>query len=953
MEEKDNTISTTTTTTKTNESKEEENDDKNINKENENNEDEQIVNRLKNLDIETKDLLSLINELIDFSFKIKSIKNIGILLTNENIEVLKKLVSKENIKINLILTKIYMNIMDNESLYSKYLLVLNDDNTSLLLRIIEECISLIEKLNNFVFDQEQFQFKIQTFSFIKCLYYNFKNKITNEVSLRKLMDWIDSFPAQFFSETYNELNREKDLMDIWKVQDVDKISTFEDRFAQINNYYEQFDIFCKFVETNSGVVKYDSIKGEEGNPEEEKKEEEKNELDPSKIDFYHQYGLLILKFCKYHHYVFLDKENKDADKKKKEGEEENENVRVVFLLDKIKQLDDEENKEEENEEKKEEQNEEKKEEENKEETKKDEEKKETENGEETKKEGEEKKEEVNKEEGNQNEKEKGNKKIKGVMNEKLFLSIVDSKEYNEFIKKEINNYLNATKSLAEEEKLKTIREEMSYFLSILDTDSYVPLYLSDFSKITISDNFTPSFLTNVPAGKINELYIETKMNETMLVFIEFSLEDKSKDITFEVNKYEISSNSFKLIYKEERIEDTFKFFILCKGYSLYQILFNNYYSWFTSKDINYRIGVLKLKKKKKKDLDFGQNDEAKKEENKDEEKTEKTEEKKEEEKEAKKEDKKEENVEDKLYCYFNGKNVYFNIKEISQKIKDLDNKKEEDIINIPVLLYLNNLRIIYFENGEIKFKEKIEEDENYIPKHLFDYSIIDYIKKTYKNEAKKKKIIISIFSLNRDLSTFYKEIDEQIKALNVPSINNSINDYETSEYLQKIGFYPSEILKGYNVKFKLYDLCEQSLIYHLYLSNLKNKVPKKSVLLMQFDKCVVNAAVFNEGAIFTKLKGKKEKGANWKSSYFNNINISDINAIFDFLENANDTFEGIELVLSYVDQNEEKQKQLNELFGKIEKHCREKINPPVKVIIYKQNEMANNVFNYINLFYDN
>ena len=120
MEEKDNTISTTTT--KTNESKEEENDDKNINKENENNEDEQIVNRLKNLDIETKDLLSLINELIDFSFKIKSIKNIGILLTNENIEVLKKLVSKENIKINLILTKIYMNIMDNESLYSKYLL---------------------------------------------------------------------------------------------------------------------------------------------------------------------------------------------------------------------------------------------------------------------------------------------------------------------------------------------------------------------------------------------------------------------------------------------------------------------------------------------------------------------------------------------------------------------------------------------------------------------------------------------------------------------------------------------------------------------------------------------------------------------------------------------------------------------------------------------------------------
>jgi hypothetical protein len=159
-------------------------------------------------------------------------------------------------------------------------------------------------------------------------------------------------------------------------------------------------------------------------------------------------------------------------------------------------------------------------------------------------------------------------------------------------------------------------------------------------------------------------------------------------------------------------------------------------------------------------------------------------------------------------------------------------------------------------------------------------------------------------------------------------------------------------LQGYNVQYKLYDLCEQSLIYHLYLSNLKNEAPQKSVLFILFDKLVVNAAVFNEGAIFTKLKGKKEKGPNWKSSYFSNINISDENAILDFLENANDTFEGIDLVLSCVDQNEEQQNKLKELFDKIEKYCQEKISPPVKVIVYNQNEIANNVFNYINLFYE-
>ena len=67
---------------------------------------------------------------------------------------------------------------------------------------------------------------------------------------------------------------------------------------------------------------------------------------------------------------------------------------------------------------------------------------------------------------------------------------------------------------------------------------------------------------------------ETKEDDNMLVYIEFSLEDKSKDISFEVNKYEIYSNEYKNIFKEEKIEDTFKFFILCGGYSLYQIIFD-------------------------------------------------------------------------------------------------------------------------------------------------------------------------------------------------------------------------------------------------------------------------------------------------------------------------------------------------------------------------------------------
>ena len=71
-----------------------------------------------------------------------------------------------------------------------------------------------------------------------------------------------------------------------------------------------------------------------------------------------------------------------------------------------------------------------------------------------------------------------------------------------------------------------------------------------------------------------------------------------------MNKYEIYSNEYKNIFKEEKIEDTFKFFILCNGYSLYQIIFDNYYSWFTSKDVNYRIALLKMADKPIKGLEL-------------------------------------------------------------------------------------------------------------------------------------------------------------------------------------------------------------------------------------------------------------------------------------------------------------------------------------------------------------
>ena len=597
MEEKDNTEMTTRSTDPITENDLEKEKPKN-NEETKQMDDSEIIELLKNINIDSEDLLYLVNSLIQFSYELMSLKRIELILTNEMIDIFKSLSKKNNIKINLILSKIYMNIINNESLYTNYLVEINVEKVNMIILLIEECMALIEKLNGFAFDPDLFKFKTKVLSLIKCIYFNRKKEINNETLNKKFEDLLYSVPTKFFSETYNELNNYKDDYDILKSFETYKINNFEDKFSQINNYYEQLDSFLTFVRFNSGVVTYEQVAGKDN----EKIEEEKTEVDSyTKVLFYEQYGTLILKFCKYHNYVFLNKEPEKNENQENEDDGD-QNVKVVFLLDKIDHRSGEQEKKEEEkveDEKKEEGEEEKSE----EEKKKEEEEKRKE--EEEKKKEEEKKEEAKKENENETDNANGeqanasgkNDIIEKLMDNKTFISTVYSREYNECIKKEINNYLKITRYLENQEKIKPIREHMNQFLGTLKNESYIPLYLKDFGKITFSDNITPAFLVNVPAGKTSELYVETKMNETMLLYVEFTLDDSSKDINFEVNKYEIKTNSFSPIYKGEKIEDTFKFFILCNGYSLYQIVFNvfnNDYSWFTSKDVNYRISLLKL-----------------------------------------------------------------------------------------------------------------------------------------------------------------------------------------------------------------------------------------------------------------------------------------------------------------------------------------------------------------------
>ena len=269
-------------------------------------------------------------------------------------------------------------------------------------------------------------------------------------------------------------------------------------------------------------------------------------------------------------------------------------------------------------------------------------------------------------------------------------------------------------------------------------------------------------------------------------------------------------------------------------------------------------------------------------------------------------------------------------------MKKIENKEEERVINIPVILYLNNLRIVFTKKSEnhkeLAFKEIIEEDETYIPRHVFDYHLISFLKKHKIDTNEQKKIIISIFSQNRELSKISDEIEEKLE---------EFQDNESKDYIQKIGFIPSVELGEYKVEYKLYDLCEQNLIYHLFLCYKKEVEIEKPILFLIFDKLVVNYAMYYEGNICTNLKGKIE--------YLNKKNIEEY--IFNFIESVNNDYDGVDIVLSHIDyKDEEKKKELICLFENIRKYC-EKMNS--QVVVYDKNDINNEIFKYINLLYEN
>ena len=501
----------------------------------------------------------------------------------------------------------------------------------------------------------------------------------------------------------------------------------------------------------------------------------------------------------------------------------------------------------------------------------------------------------------------------------------------------INQYNNSTKNLTKiinsfieyihqnNNKFQTNNKEVvnitSYLSNILinidNKDYFKEINLNNFSLEIGHKN-----KINIFAGESEYINIDTKYNNS-IVYIEFEIKDNDendKDINFNLFKYQkiektinnndlkdeiISFYDFQILYNLKNIDKPTKIILFSQTPSLYKIEFDNNYSWVKGKEILYRIIILKSLEN---EIVIPENDIQ---------------------------------IDTNIYCYYEGINQTFLMNEIEKdinKMKEYENNEKNEII-ISILIYFNILRIINIDEDKLNYIEfKDENKDNIISNIFFEKTIQNYIKSL--NLGKENKILLNIFSLNHNLSSYNEKTSEILEALTTKTINNSIN-YEVINSIKKIGIFSSINKKIPNLNYQIFYFTDLSLIYFLYKSIEEKIYLQNSLLLINFDKYTSNVTIFNEGGIYNNLKGFP----------YNNNNYEEIkNNYISFIEKANNSFDGILLVITFTDLDDNLKQLVFGIINQIKETCT-KLDPPVKVYFYDDDKFISEVFKYIHIFY--
>ena len=905
------------------------------------------------------------------------------LITEKNLEKLQKLTEIENIQVDLFLTKIYNKILSSENFFKDYFAD-HDDNDmkiGLMFIIIDEAIKILENLEDNVISSENFELKGNILRFIKFMKINLKDDMDDE-DRKQIDSYIEELPNQFYSSNYLEIMKYKSKIYKNNYELLKNIENIDELFSGLESYYEQLSAIESLfndieLETKDKLDKNNYISVSNKDIKSKKKKKKKSRVkddsddneetdisnpneQPEKItdEELINYGQFIINMCIYQKFHLIQKPKKKMNKiqNKKKNKKLKEKAKPKKIKRRKKSAEEEEEEDEENEEE------------------------DDEELEDTDKENEIKNEDIEEEEeseddpedvinlfvidavknvnGRIQQKSNENIEISELIEDKYCISLMERKNLFEILRKNIENFKNLTKK-SKNPEIKKIKLRLDSYIKSIEEDKYIPINKDNIHSIKYYNNFINNTIT-VPNRDSKVLYVENTENQRGLLMIEFYLTDVSKDIIFTLNRYDTESELFNQIYTSEKTNKKCKLCIYFEEKSLYQLEFINDYSWFNSKEVNFSISLFKILDEKEAektdninniDNDINTNNKNDMENNK--------------EKEESKEIKISPAIlnnrrEIKFYCHNDNMNYTFNCNKIYKKIKEYQKLEKNNLIQknnkFSIQVYLNKIRFIAIdENNKIKISEILEEKENIITKNFFNKTILDYLNEHYipenekdKENEKDRKVSINLFCLNKNLSQISPKIKELISALEDYSINNG-DQFENQVYiqfLQKLGFYPDKKIANYEIKYNLFDFTDQCLIYHLFLNHIQEKPVESSTLVMIFEKDSLHMTSLNEGAINDKFK---EIEKNWKSRYYSKMKMNDFKSICNFISSLSDTFDGLDLVLCHYN-NEEKKEEYDNMFKLIKGFVEEKIDEPINVYVYNEDNFIVHILKYIELF---
>jgi hypothetical protein len=333
---------------------------------------------------------------------------------------------------------------------------------------------------------------------------------------------------------------------------------------------------------------------------------------------------------------------------------------------------------------------------------------------------------------------------------------------------------------------------------------------------------------------------------------------------------------FKLVLKLERIDSSItpvKLVLFVQEPGTYKLIFDNTFSWFTSKTIRYRLSVLRplseidverrvdfelLKKEMNKDFNNFNNKLTENYDNEDVNASSSS-----------------NNIHSNkiLMVKYEGRNRAFKVDKIFNK----ENKIISDpkYLTVPVLLGNKKMRI--YQQDEDYLQYDLTEDVSL----TFERKLEEYFNAV--NDFENKTVFLNVFVIERG-----SQNDNSVIPIN--------NDEFVKSVCMKIGFYPENLLHKFkNVKFFVNNLADSCLLYSLYQKIIDN-VPFENIIHLHFDRFKAQPTFFLEGVINDKISG-------FVYDYTKSL-IENVDNVIEFVNKVVVIFGSFEMIVSFSDFEE-------------------------------------------------